>query len=207
MKKLLTLIVLITPLLSYAQLEKGMFLLSGNVSYQKNGYDNPSIVTTTDLTKIELTPYIGYLVSPKVAVGLLANYQKTKQEYTISNVFSPSSSTQDAFMAGPFVRFYQPITERFFFFAQGDIQFGRGTGESVIADGSSVSKAKMTATAVAVRPGISYFVSRRWAIELILGSVSYSDRTFKSNSTTTNMDGFGFNFITRGLSPGVVFTF
>lgn len=64
MKKLLSILAFITPLLSFAQVEKGMFLVSGNVSFQKNlTSDNQILAYSSASTKqIEVMPYFGYMV-------------------------------------------------------------------------------------------------------------------------------------------------
>jgi long-subunit fatty acid transport protein len=207
MKKILGLILSIAPLISFGQVEKGMWLLSGNASFQKNP-DNGSIsVTPTSVTSIQLTPYAGYMVSSKIAVGLSVNYLKSKFEFSQQNQASLSNSEATSFTAGPFIRYYQPITEKFFFFAQGDVMFGKGTSDLLSPTSGTINKDELTSTAVALRPGVAYFISKRWAFEVVLGSIMYSNRSYKSGGSSTNVDGFAFNFITRGLSPGILFTF
>lgn len=105
------------------------------------------------------------------------------------------------------MKYYQPLTEKFFFFAQGDLSYGKGTSTTFVQSVGSPLKTEVLGTTIAIRPGITYFVSKRWAVEMILGSIKYGSRDQKTGNQTTNRDGFAFNFITRGLSPGVVFTF
>jgi hypothetical protein len=199
-------IVVCIPALCIAQPEKGMFLFSGNVTFQKNADNGAINVTTTKVTQIQFLPYAGYFVSSRIALGVVANYSKNELDYGPASQFTPTKSDQTSFTAGPFIRYYHPITEKFFFFAQGDLTFGKGKG-NILFDQGLATNGTITSTSIAVRPGVSYFISKRWAVELILGSLMYSKRDFKGGNTTSSLDGFAISFITRGMSPGVVFTF
>lgn len=210
MKKILSILAFITPLLSFAQVEKGMYLVSGNISFQSNLTSDSQIITPTQVAikQIEVMPYFGYMVSSKVAIGIVADYWKNEQTNDFpQNQFSVSKNTQESYNAGIFMRYYQPITEKFFFFAQGDITYGKGSGTTFVQSIGTVQKIDLKGTTIAVRPGISYFVSKRWAFELMLGSLKYSIAEMTVGGESKNRNGFAFNAITRGLSPGVIFTF
>jgi len=166
--------------------------------------------TGTDIKQSELTPYVGYMVSSRIAVGILGGYTRNEQVFSsvVPSPFSTINILQESFSAGPFVRYYHPITEKFFVFAQGDLTYGKGESTQTVADPTiQPAKAQITSTTIALRPGVSYFITKRWAVEVILGSVSYANRDFKAGSTSKDMNGYSFNFITRGVSPGILFTF
>jgi hypothetical protein len=199
-------IIICIPALCIAQPEKGMFLFSGNVTFQKNADNGAINVTTNNIKQIQFLPYAGYFISPRIALGMLANYSRNESDFNSITQLTPSKTVQQSFVAGPFIRYYHPITEKFFFFAQGDLTFGKGKG-NILFDQGLATNGTITSTSIAVRPGVSYFISKRWAVELILGSLMYSKRDFKGGNTTSSLDGFAISFITRGMSPGIVFTF
>jgi hypothetical protein len=209
MKKLFITLAFITPLVSFAQVEKGMFLVSGNVSFQKNLSDNQAMAPTSAIVKqFDVMPYFGYMVSSRLAIGIVADYSSFEQNFDApQNQVSVIRTNLDFYNVGLFVRYYHPITGKFFFFAQGDVSYGKGTQSALLPAVIDTPKADIKGATIAVRPGITYFVSKRWAVELIMGSIKYGTREQKSNGQTINKDGFAFNFLTRGLSPGVVFTF
>ncbi len=207
--KFLTLALLFVSTFAFAQIEKGTFLVSGNFSISKNNLASASIGNSpADVTQLQFTPYFGFMVSPRIAVGVLSTYSRYEQKYESGNVFNPQKTVLNTYSAGPFMRYYHPITERFFFFGQADVTFNKSEATYTLNDPSlDPIKATLSGTSVAIRPGISYFISKRWAIEVLLGSVAYNTRDYKTANQKTNMDGFVFSFITRELSSGVVFTF
>lgn len=209
MKKFFCAFILFVPIAAFSQPEKGTVLVSGNLSYQKNNSSASFITTTsTNVTAIDVAPYAGYFISPKIVVGVVGLYSKNEQTFDAQNPFSATALTQESTSFGPFARYYYPIGEKFFLFAQADLAFGKGEYRQTISDPTFSSSAQITSMSVALRPAVSYFITKRWAVEVILGSISYANREYKSgNAQPKDMDGFAFSFITRGLSTGVVFTF
>jgi hypothetical protein len=207
MKRLLTVLVFCFPLITFAQIEKGNFLVSGNLMYQKNAYNESFNYSSSpvEMIKVEIGPYLGYFVSPRVAIGVYSSYMRNQTKQVGLNQFSSVKSVLEALSVGPFVRYYHPIGDKFYVFAQGDISYGKNQFTNYLADPSAQpQKSKVTTTTIAIRPGISYFITKRLAVEVILGSIAYTKSNFANNE---DLNGFTFEFITRGLSPGVTFTF
>lgn len=208
MKNLFTLLLLIAPMCCLAQVEKGKLLLTGNIAYSQNSNENGTPISTTatsgsvpKVTEIEFSPYVGYMITSRFAAGIFCQYAKneTKSDYA----YQPNTKTEITRKSiGPFVRYYHPIGEKFFVFGQADYSYAKAEWTMTVGSNNDfVQKSISTGNIIAVRPGISYFVTKHLAVEAILGSISYSKTDFKIGHN----NGFDFRFITRGFSTGVTF--
>lgn len=210
MKNILALVAFILPLYSVAQVEKGNVLLTGNIVYSRNSNDNGTPISTTatmysvdNLTGIEFSPYVGYMISPRIAVGIFGGYKENKTE-TIS-LYATTTQAVTTKSIGPFMRYYRAIGEKFFVFGQADYTYANADWKVTIVNvgnnGESRSESTSKGNIIAIRPGLSYFITKRLAAEVVLGSISYSKTDFKIG----HQNGFDFKFITRGLSTGITF--
>ena len=206
MKKFIAVVAYCLPLLAFAQPEKGTVLLSGNVAFNKG--EDGQIVAPTRTTQSDFSAYVGYFVSPGVAVGVMGDYSTIEWAQDASNSFGKTITRQRGFGAAPFVRYYHPVTERFFFFVEGNAGYAGNSYRVSQSDPMQSYKTKSSGLSVNIRPGISYFIAKRWAVELLLGSLTYNNMKYTDSSgESKNTDSFRLNFLTRGVAPSVLFTF
>ena len=210
MKNTLTLTLLLFSLIAHAQVEKGKFLLTGNIAYSRNSNDNGTPVSNTataqslnNITEIEFSPYVGYMISSRIAVGVFGGYRENRSERTMA--YGTTTETVMTKSIGPFMRFYHPIGEKFFVFGQADYTYASADWKYNALDFGSNANVTLKSTSkgniLAVRPGLSYFITKRLAAEVILGSISYS----KTDCKVGHQNGFDFKFITRVFSTGITF--
>lgn len=108
MKLTLTCItILICSVHSYAQLNKGNWLVGGvgNFTSTKNSYSNPSISQMADVIFLNLSPDIGYFFIDKLSVGIKPGFTWNKTEVLPINGGGGSSNIK-RFEVGPFIRYY-----------------------------------------------------------------------------------------------------
>ena len=160
---------------------QGDLFVSGTASYSSEKFmDNKAEV-------FAFVPKVGYFVADNIAVGLQLGYGFAKAE-------SGSVDTGDvnAFRAGAFARYYSKPASQFSLF--GELSFDYVTSEDKLAD------YKENGFDVTIAPGLSYFVSDRFALEATVGLLSYSsskpdvDGAEATNSFSTGLDFSNINF-------------
>lgn len=192
MKKLL-ICSLITALavgaLNAQPLGQGNFMLGSTLGFSTAKSD----VTSASGDKQQLTahqlsvaPSVGYFLLPKLALGVGA-------EYTRSRVDQPDrQKTEDSdLLFGPFVRAYFPTSESVAFFAVANFGFGNSTDLQTI--GATEQRVRNNIIAVGAGPGITVFSPGGFALEAIV-KYNYARSKFNtsiggvsaSHSTHTN---------------------
>lgn len=164
---------------SFAQLDKGTFLVGGNGSfYNYNGEFNSSTNNTTSkATDIKINASVGYFLVDKFVLGLRPSFSfmKAKLDGTSSTV---ASATQ--FTAGPFSRYYFLEKDKpFNILLDAAYLFGTNsypvanTGKGVINELSiSAGLEAFFNTTV----GIEFLVGYKSKYEDIKGIAGYSDK-------------------------------
>jgi hypothetical protein len=165
MKKLYFSIGLIlTALLSRAQIKSGTIVLGGNLDYSQQNSSGPGFPNAGRSTNLEINPSFGKAVKDNLVLGFDVTYVNitTSQDQSFND-------KSNGFGAGFFVRKYKPLGNGFYLFGQarvgGEYDHGRNEGlyptnnpESDVSNGFSLS--------LQFYPGIAYAISRNWQIEM-----------------------------------------
>ncbi len=189
MKKLLFLVILLlTCTFSYGQLAKGDIQLGGNVSFNSNSNSN------ADSRSFAINPRVGLLIDSTTSVGLILGYRNSQEPAFVQGAITDLKSTNFAY--GVYARFHKPVADKFYLFLQPSLLFGTGTTEQP-ANGDLES----SSWSINLIPGMLYFVSPRFAIELSLGRASYARAKFEQTGAEFNSSAFSFNtsFTSVGL--------
>ena len=157
---------------SHAQTAKGNMMVGGTLSLSK---ETPEDNNETQFSSTNFSPSFGYFVMDNLAVG--ANLGFTSQTSKTPAFKTVSSSIG----LGPFARYYKfTSNENFAFFGQAQLMFYSGKTETTAAGGSATSK--NSRTVISISPGFSYFMTKRWALDLsITGLVFQFEDPNKDN--------------------------
>lgn len=173
---------------------KGDIFISGSVGFNSE--------KTGDFKQNEfnIVPRVGFFFTENIAAGLSLGYVSSKIDV------GSADATNSAFTAGVFGRYYFTPSNDFSVFAQlgfdyvtGDTEFGYDTDGSLFATDGEVSGFE-----IAVRPGISYFISNNFALEGSLGALGYSS---VDNGGPDNTNTFGLNVDFTDVQLGVIYKF
>ncbi|UKT66072.1 outer membrane beta-barrel protein [Pedobacter mucosus] len=220
-KQLLTLAaVCAVALASNAQTEKGQNLIGGSLGYssseQKAINNEPN---STDQSIYSISPSIGHFFSRNLAIGLSVGYFKGKSTYeTIlasggSVTYAKNVTKSHGFNAGPFLRYYVDIAEKFKLFGQlnTSIQIGKDKSEYQYSNNaaSDISATKTTLYIASINPGFAFLPAKKWAIEFSFPLLSYVNQ--KNNDERTNFSSSSryeaFNFGLSTLNPRIGFNY
>jgi len=164
---------------------QGDIFLSGSV-----GFGNS---TTGDVkaNTFMIAPKAGFFVSDNIAVGAKLGYTSWKGD-------NDGTDTRDAnqLSGGVFGRYYMTPASQFSLFAELGVDYN--------ATDDKLADVKTDGISAGFAPGISYFVSDKFAIEATFGILGYATEKadFDGAESTDNFN-FGLNF--SNINFGIVY--
>jgi hypothetical protein len=176
-----------SPLFPQDALKKGVYNLSGSISYSyskstsssNEPYYNSGTANIKE-TYISMTPSFSYFIMNNLSIGGSISYYYAETEYSLSNTTNPSlvfpKSISRNFGIGPSIRYY---------FSGNIIVPFLGISEFYSKNINSKQEGNIF-TAVG---GINYFLSNSVALEPFL---SYSLSTYNKPNQNTNTFSIGF---------------
>ncbi|MBS2101025.1 hypothetical protein [Carboxylicivirga linearis] len=210
MRNLLILIIVLANAINVtAQGQKGMIELGGQLSYTLSEYEDIYYynLETYDYKsqRFVISPKIGWFVSSSSVLGFGIEFEYIKNERSNS---IPDESKKHLFSFNPYFRNYQKIIDKLFFTTTIDLALGFGQESN-----EDYYTTDIFTYSINARPGISYFLSDKWALKTNFGSLFYQ-RTNKK--ITEGVEGkqpelkdsdFGFSFSMNSFSLGVGYYF
>ncbi len=215
MKKIILFTALLTSFYTLAQevtdgdkliIKKGITNLGGNFNFSTNNQDFSS-ETSQNIIKnsiFGIQPRFGYFVANNVEIGIGLGYtQVTQNNLQQRQPVTENENTQSAFAIIPYVRGYKSINKNLLLFLQGEIAYS--TIQSELQDnGRIISTGSGNEFRIGIKPGITYFISKRMALEASLGGLTYGsstqdfenrndDNTFNQFDSSTNSFNFSIN--------------
>ena len=163
-----------------AQTDRGGNILSGAIIFTNSSFQNSNPSTST----IQIAPFYARFIRNNLAIGGGVGFTQ------IDGTFF----TRNEIFISPVVRKYQRIGDgNFFFIAQARATLGF----------ENTDNAKATNTSFQLSPGLSYFMSNKWALELYSPVFNIMHRNPEGdNNNSTNL-----NFGLSTLSPGIMISF
>jgi hypothetical protein len=178
-KQLLTLVaVCAIAMAANAQTEKGNNLIGGSLSISSSKTESSNFEKRNSYS---INPSYAHFFSRNLAIGLIAgaSYSKNFNSNFDSNtnITSTRTSKQKTFSVGPIVRYYVDIVDKLKAFGQfsGTIGFAK-TNEtgSIPYNYSIMPNAKFTQYNASLRPGLVFFPTKKFGIELGFSLLSYN---------------------------------
>uniref|UniRef100_UPI0040471CC7 outer membrane beta-barrel protein n=1 Tax=Roseivirga sp. TaxID=1964215 RepID=UPI0040471CC7 len=169
--------------LSFAQITKGDIQLGGMVNFSK--VEAPGF----ERSNFTLTPRAGLFVSDLTSVGITTGFTSSKLNGAKSNLFQ----------FGVYTRFHKMVAEQFYIYLQPSLAFGTGSAET-----GNGPDADITSFNIGIAPGMTYFLSPKFALEMNFGSLAYNSTTNEISGVENKTENYGLNLnfdtITLGFS-------
>ena len=175
----------------------GDLFMSGTVGF--------SSTKTGDFKSDSFTvaPGIGYFVSDNIAIGASLSYSSGSSFEELTGDGAYYEVDTNAFGIGAFARYYVTPASEFSFF--GEFSVGYSTAKSEIKDFSG-SEYTVNGFGARLAPGISYFISRNFALEATIGALSYiSTKPDIDGAKSTN--NFDLNLNLNDVNLGLIYKF
>lgn len=202
MKRFMLLTALFWSVFALAQEEelltisKGTWEATGSFGLQYTDFENKGDSISSDGFVIIVLPEIGYAISDNCTLGAGIGYSYQENTARGEDIFDNQSTSNGFFFLG-YIRRYLPVSKNFAFYLQGRAQYGFDNTESITANPEDQpTTVDSNNFGVSVGPGITYFVSDKFAFRANMGSLRYSSNTRESSNqdeTKTNRIGFSLN--------------
>lgn len=183
------------PLL--AQLSKGSLMTSLDFGYNqtKSKFQDGNVVYDKKTKSGNALLQCGYFVRANLALGLSLGQYFESSAFTHTLNSAKGSSVSTISSLGIFGRGYRVITKnQLALFAQVDLAYNSGSSSqtsNTVINGTQVNypgfNTKTSGFTAALRPGITYFLTKNIALELIFGKIAY-----RYEQTTTSYTGINF---------------
>lgn len=198
MKKLFILgSLVLTSLVAQAQEGlKGRLFLGGSIGYTHDKVGAADIKSDN----FNVSPLIGYFITPTIAVGGQIGYEYGKVTTPISTPFGTFDSEvkTNTFVIQPLARKYWGIGEKVYFFGQLDVPVK--LGNTKVGD----SKSNFVDWGVNLRPGFDLFLTKNWSVETTVGRFGYGTHNPDGVKHDDN-SAFGLNF--NDVNFGIKYVF
>lgn len=192
-KQLLTAAAVLMSIYSYGQ-TKGTSTLGLGLSSTTNEYKNDSFGTDPTFKNTSSQFRIGYglFISDNNKVGIELLYNKSKTTYSpIENY-----SRDKGYGVGLNYQHYFPIIKTFYAYAGASGEYSQTKGNMNSVDGP-VRETKSYLGSLAATGGLTWFISKRWALETNLISIG---AYYNKNEDLQDSNGQIFNSKSQGLS-------
>jgi len=172
---------------------KGDVFISGSVGF--------GTTKTGDAknNSFDISPRAAYFVTENIAVGVKLGYTSEKDE--------PNALTEtkvDKFTVGAFGRYYFTPASKFSMFGQLGFDYNNSKVTNTV--GGVSTEGKVNGFDVALAPGVSYFVSKNFALEATFGELAYkTSKPDADGAESTN--NFGLNVNMASIKLGLVYKF
>ncbi len=200
MKKITMLSALLFLSLANAQVPKGTQFVSGQFGFSTTKDDS----NNSSSDSYRFLPTYGYFFAPNWAVAVSAGYRQTTDHSTTKNANFENLNLEaksSAFVVTPSLRKFWVLDERFSLFCQLDfpLEFG-STKQFLTLESNGVelnhTKNSFTSYGINLKPGIDYFVNRRWKIAASIGEIGYNNVHYKETKFNKSKFNFEANFST-----------
>jgi len=182
--KYLLVILLLTPFALSAQFTKGDKFIGGTVDYtnQQSPYVDGSF-SPRKAEQFSIQPQLGFLLNEHLAFGPTVGYLHQIVTYGPDTSFSTSINNQ--FSVGVFLKKYYPINDKFLFTLNGNINYLSGVSKYMYKMDNT--ERKMYQITAGISPSFLFFPSENWGIEAGIGRISFSHSKTKDSELKTDV--------------------
>lgn len=173
--------------------KKGDVFISGAVGF---GSTKTGDFKTSDFT---IAPKAGYFVTENIALGVAFGYESSKIDN--GNV----DFTNNTFSVGAFGRYYFTPASKFSIFGELGVNYNSYDDEFDL-EAQELVDSKGNGFGIAVAPGVSYFISKNFALEAAFGILSY-ETVNPDEDGVDSTNGFDFGLKMTDIKLGLVYKF
>lgn len=193
-------------------IEKGTWYTSGNLSVfnSQSESENLDFGRNQEASGFTISPILGYTLNKNFIVGTGVSYSSRKSdlENLERGTLTASSTTKiRVFSIFPYARLYKGLGKHLGVFVQGELSYSRNWFENE-EENLTQSEDTQNSYFIGIRPGLSYFISKKLALETNIGSLGYSRfDSNTSNSETSSGSNFHLSLNTSDIFLGLAHYF
>jgi hypothetical protein len=191
MKK--TLVILALAAISFANAQKGTFLVSGDVSFYSDKNTNPNYDDSHK--NVGFNPKVGYQFKDNWTVGVESGFYSRKDDYP------DQKFTSKDFSAGAFVRYSKSVSQLFLLYA--DLGAGyKGAKETSNYSISTLNDSyrKFNGFYMNFEPGLFLNIKNNFGLNFSIGGLSYWN---KKNHETGGSERYWYFTFGQSFTAGI----
>jgi opacity protein-like surface antigen len=215
MKKLLIIALLVTFGISFGQekeenlnIQKGTWNLGGNFSLNNSNseYNPNTSKNENDQFYVGFYPRVGYAINNNLIIGLGLGYeyQDVKTYYSGIDNYDSNHNTLAVF---PYIKKYFNINEKFYFHLQGEFRVSKTWIDNKSSITTNSTNQTSNSLFAGIRPGITYFLTKKFALETSIGALGYSTGKNETDNGEGKFSSFDLNFNSNNLVFGLSYYF
>lgn len=188
MKKIL--VIFAFTIFSFANAQKGTFLVSGDFGFSSQKANSPG--NHTNQTSFSIAPKIGYQFTENWTVGA-----QTLVSFSKSEIDDDVVVEYNSYSIGTFVRYSKPVSEIFELYADFVAGYGFTNGSSSNNNNLTADSNKSNGFGVGVTPALLLKIKNGFGLNFGFGGLGYSSNksTSENNSNASQkIQSFYFNF-------------
>ena len=201
------------PIKDQLTIEKGTWLLNGNLSFSYSNSESENFESNnneSNAQRLNISPTIGYAFSTDwlAGVGIGFGYGNFKNTSIIEGQSDESlKSKQYAFDLFPYVRKYLSVGKNLSFFLQGEVRYTKLWSDFEQENFQEVSE-NSNNLFTGLRPGFTFFIVDKFALETTIGSFGYSrTKSERDGQYRNSSDFFGISLNSSDLLFGLSYYF
>lgn len=168
-----------------AQVQKGTILAGGSISY--NGTNNKGefsvnsgfVLDEYKRNLIAIRPHIGFFTTESMLLGVGLTYEHNSTERRGSFNGSPSTpfvEKSNLILINPYLTKFSRLTDKFYFTTTINLLVGLGQGKY---GENGTLETNIFELRVNITPGLTYFISNKWALRGSIGQLFYNRKQEK----------------------------
>jgi hypothetical protein len=210
MKKIVLLISfhVLTILISFGQTSSGTLMLGTSFNLNGREYQDVPLQNYARTGSYSVSLQGGKLIRDNLVAGLALTHDVTETRLDLSRNDAHYYTNYHIrnFSAGPFIRKYIPLTDRFLFFGQGTtgITFGRSRNTSIASSSNSVHIIRNFGAFAEIAAGFTYFISSKIGLDLSSSGFTYN---YTKHNSSVQAHNFHLGLNLASLNYGIRFYF
>lgn len=188
-------------------IQKGTWNLGGTFSLNNSNseFDSNTSKNENDQFYIGFYPRVGYAINNNLIIGLGLGYEYIDDKTYYSGIENYDSN-QNTLVIFPYIKKYFNINEKFSFHLQGEFRVSKSWTDSkdLININSNETSNSLF---VGIRPGITYFLTKKFALETSIGALGYSTGKHENDNGEGKFNSFNFNLNSNNLLFGLSYYF
>jgi hypothetical protein len=202
-KNYFLLALLVSCLVSNAQIKKGSILLGGQVGFNNTVYSYKPSQPDQKYSNANVNVTVGKAYKENAVFGITAGYNHIASDNNYNGT-TYASSKRDGYNAGIFYRRYKKLSNNFYFFGAATARYN-GAKETITYSNTTDKGLHIdNGGELSVTPGIAYAICKKLQLEILLSNVVSVNYSKGKNTTLTNIQEYHYAGFSSSLNGGVI---
>ncbi|CAM1348948.1 outer membrane beta-barrel protein [Tenacibaculum halocynthiae] len=185
------------------KIEKGTWNFTTDLSVYSFNRSYDQIKNENSTFSFNITPKLNYFIGDNLSLGFGIGYNYRNNDNTDNNQNLTTQNT-NTFSFNSYIKKHYFIVSNLSFFLQGEVNYQTGKTKTIFQNSSNIPTSDINTFFIGIRPGVSYFLTNKIAIQAYFGSLGYTNTTIKNGTSfKENQNRFDLNLNSSQLIFGM----